>query len=123
MKVKCVKCGKRGSLTMKSTITKGKHYRYFYVEHSEKRRKSWCFIGKELPKEYKRTESKGYTKDTQSDTQTKNPKSLVFQQNGASGGIRTRDPRLTKAEPHRARLPRRVRVYYLGSCFLCFKRS
>ena len=25
----------------------------------------------------------------------------------ASGGIRTRDPRLTKAEPHRARLPRR----------------
>ena len=26
---------------------------------------------------------------------------------GASGGIRTRDPRLTKAEPHRARLPRR----------------
>ena len=31
---------------------------------------------------------------------------ISFRDNEASGGIRTRDPRLTKAEPHRARLPR-----------------
>ena len=29
---------------------------------------------------------------------------------GASGGIWTRDPRLTKAEPHQARLPRHDRA-------------
>jgi hypothetical protein len=31
---------------------------------------------------------------------------LVSKLGGASGGIRTRDPLLTKEEPHRARLPR-----------------
>ena len=41
---------------------------------------------------------------------SKNPLSEPIWQDGASGGIRTRDPRLTKAEPHRARLPRRVPV-------------
>ena len=69
MRVKCVKCGKNGSLTTKTTISKGKRYRYFYVEHSHKGKKSWCYIGKTLPKEYTQTR---YTNDTQTDTQTEN---------------------------------------------------
>ena len=99
MKVKCVKCGKNGSLTMKTTVSKVKgvsySYRYFYVEHSVKGKKSWCFVGKELPKEYAPT-STVYTKHTQKYTQRKKPNLNPVSPKRASGGIRTRDLQLTR---------------------------
>ena len=52
--VKCVKCGAMGTLTLKTSITKGKRYEYFYVQHTdlETYKKKWCYLGKELPSEY-----------------------------------------------------------------------
>jgi hypothetical protein len=82
MKVKCVRCGKNGSLTIKTTITRGRAYRYYYVEHSEKRKKSWCFIGKTLPNECLPT---GYTKDTQKHAQQKRLVSLRSAQKESLG--------------------------------------
>jgi hypothetical protein len=111
MKVKCVKCGKNGSLTMKTTISKGKTYRYFYVEHSEKRKKSWCYIGKELPGEYARA---GYTKDTQ--TKSHFCVTEKTQKRSRSpNSVRNLEPR-AGIEPATAALPRRcpTRLGYRG---------
>ena len=78
MKVVCAKCDKNGSLTTKTTISKAKKYRYFYVEHSKKGKKSWCYIGKQLPKEYTQIR---YTSDTQKDTQTEKPQNALLFRN------------------------------------------
>jgi hypothetical protein len=53
--VKCPKCGKEGSLVLKSTKTGDRTYKYYYVEHSIGKRKSWCYLGKfgKLPMEYR----------------------------------------------------------------------
>jgi hypothetical protein len=48
MKVVCLKCGRNGSLTQKTTVSKGKKYRYFYVEHSTKGKNSWCYVGRNI---------------------------------------------------------------------------
>ena len=56
--VVCIKCGAKGTLTLKTSITKGKRYEYFYVQHTnlENYSKSWCYLGKydKLPAEYKK---------------------------------------------------------------------
>jgi hypothetical protein len=54
--VKCIICGKEGSLVLKPTKTKGKAYEYYYVEHSIGKKKTWCYLGKfeKLPIEYKK---------------------------------------------------------------------
>jgi hypothetical protein len=53
--VPCIKCGKEGSLVLRSTKTKGKSYRYYCIEHSIGKKKTWCYLGKfeNLPIEYK----------------------------------------------------------------------
>ena len=66
------------------TISKGKRYRYFYVEHSRKGKKSWCYIGKQLPKEHTQTR---YTNDTQKDTQTEKPRIGVISQKCIVRGV------------------------------------
>ena len=54
--VECIKCNKTGSLTIKPTKSKGKTYKYYYVEHSIGKKKSWCYLGKfeKLPVKYKK---------------------------------------------------------------------
>ena len=87
MKVICIKCGKNGSLIRKTTISKGKPYKYFYVEHSTKGKNSWCYIGKVLPKEYTQTP---YTNHTQIHTQTelqKNPRIGLLSQKSMVRGV------------------------------------
>ncbi len=75
----CIKCGKKGSLLIKQTKTRGRTYRYWYVEHWDGIKRSWCYIGrdKNLTEEYRKAvESEIYNKiDTttsylQTDTQS-----------------------------------------------------
>jgi hypothetical protein len=51
----CTKCGEQGSLIFRSTKTKGKSYKYYYIEHSIGRKKSWHYLGKfeHLPVAYR----------------------------------------------------------------------
>jgi len=81
--VVCIKCGAKGTLTLKTSITKGKRYEYFYVQHTnlENYSKSWCYLGKydKLPTEYKKLiRREDYTQRNQnihnSYTQLQNPK-------------------------------------------------
>ena len=55
--VVCVKCGKDGSLVQKPTKSKGYSYIYWYIEHwnAEEQKRYWCYLGKQLPKEYEKT--------------------------------------------------------------------
>lgn len=57
LSVKCVKCGRVGSLTVKKTKTRDKYYQYYYTQHylKENNKIEWCYIGSydKLPEEYK----------------------------------------------------------------------
>lgn len=54
--VKCTKCDLDGSLTVKQTKSKGKTYRYYYVEHHIGDKIKWCYLGKyeALPVPYRK---------------------------------------------------------------------
>ena len=67
VRVKCIKCGLEGSLTMKQTTSKGIMYEYWYIEHHLGNKIKWCYLGKfdKLPEDYK----KSIHGDTQKDTQ------------------------------------------------------
>jgi hypothetical protein len=73
--VVCVKCGKDGSLVQKPTKSKGYSYAYWYIEHWDGSKRSWCYIGKgeDLPKEYEEAlrleTAKPQSNCTQTDTQ------------------------------------------------------
>ena len=96
MKIKCV-CGAEGFLQERGHSFRVQHYRGF------KNRKR-VYEYHPLPS--------GYFQLMEVNDGSKKPLSEPICRNGASGGIRTRDPRLTKAEPHRARLPRLICIYY-----------
>ena len=90
MQVTCIKCNNTGILTKKPTVSKGIKYEYWYVQHvsfKEGRRKTkWCYIGKELPKEYQELIHKehSYTQsDTQTSTNLEKPKSSSFYRNSS----------------------------------------
>ncbi|MBO3757964.1 MAG: hypothetical protein JTT14_02515, partial [Candidatus Brockarchaeota archaeon] len=74
MQVKCVRCQKNGTLTLRQTNSKGITYHYYYVQHVEfiegKRKTTWCYVGKEqdLPEEYKKLIHKKEDCDTQTYT-------------------------------------------------------
>ena len=53
--VTCIKCNKKGSLMIKTTKSKGYSYEYWYVEHWDGTKRSWCYIGKynDIPESYK----------------------------------------------------------------------
>lgn len=57
MKVKCIKCGRKGTLGIKKTVSKGNVYRYYYLQHydPESKKRTWCYLGKysSLPDSYK----------------------------------------------------------------------
>ena len=86
MKVVCIKCGRNGSLTKKTTISKGKKYRYFYVEHSVEGKNVWHYIGKYLPEAYTKNP---YTNHTQTNEEVihkqKNPFHASFQKSLVRG--------------------------------------
>ena len=67
VKIQCPKCDREGSLTTKKTISKGRIYRYWYIEHHIGNKIKWCYLGKykKLPEELKKL----IHKDTQTDTQ------------------------------------------------------
>ena len=73
--VTCIKCNKKGSLVTKQTKSKGYSYAYWYVEHWNGSKRSWCYIGKDedLPKEYEEAlmleTRKPQDNRTQTDTQ------------------------------------------------------
>ena len=66
-RIKCIKCGRIGNLTIKKTKTRGVTYQYYYVQHyiKETNKIEWCYLGSlnKLPEEYKRTlqEDRNYT--------------------------------------------------------------
>jgi len=57
LNVKCIKCGRRGNLTIKKTKTRTKYYQYYYVQHYRKENDKieWCYLGSydRLPEKYK----------------------------------------------------------------------
>jgi len=77
--VTCIKCNRKGSLTVKQTKSKGITYEYWYVEHHIGNKIKWCYLGKyeKLPDEYKKL----IHKNTQTDTQNKEPKISLKSQN------------------------------------------
>ena len=85
--VTCIKCNKKGSLVIKPTKSKGYTYKYWYVEHWDGTKRSWCYIGKDedLPAEYKeilKSETNPTTANyTQTDTQN------MHKQNKAQQGL------------------------------------
>jgi len=50
MRVKCPKCGMEGTLTKRLTISDGKRYFYYYVQHVQtvegKTKRTWHYYGK-----------------------------------------------------------------------------
>ncbi len=92
MKVACVKCRAHGSLTTKMTVSHGLIYRYYHVEHSNKGKKSWCYIGKKIPEECTQTR---YRNDTQKDTHTRTPEVACLNERSLG---RASIPRLTVYE-------------------------
>ena len=60
-----MKCGNVGYLIAKQTVSKCIRYRYWYVKHPAGKKIKWCYIGKDLPKEYGHL-SKGTQIGTQS---------------------------------------------------------
>jgi hypothetical protein len=102
MKVQCIKCGRNGSLTTKTTITKGRSYRYFYVQHSVKGKKSWCFIGKMLPAEYTQMIHKPMLEDTQIETPVLSPISKIKARGVGFEPTRPFDHRLSRPAPYQA---------------------
>ena len=56
-RVKCIKCGEIGNLTIKKTKSHGTTYEYYYVQHyiKETDKIRWCYLGRyeTLPTEYK----------------------------------------------------------------------
>ena len=104
VRVTCIKCGREGSLIRKQTISKGKLYEYWYVEHHIGNKIKWCYLGKidKLPEEYKRL----IHKDTQPDIQNAqnlNNKELSFKSRSSQeyfvclGGLARLGHRLGKA--------------------------
>jgi len=65
--VTCIKCNKKGSLVKKPTKSKGYSYEYWYVEHWDGTKRSWCYIGKseDLPNSYKEMLKSETSKNTQ----------------------------------------------------------
>ena len=91
---KCPKCGKKGTLTLRLTISKGIRYRYYYVQHvlhNEKRKTKWCYLGKykDLPDDIRELipkESSYTQKYTQTTGESENPKSS-FNSRIVAGGV------------------------------------
>ena len=58
-RVKCIKCGRIGNLTIKKTKSHGITYEYYYVQHymKESDKIEWCYLGRyeSLPEDYKGT--------------------------------------------------------------------
>jgi hypothetical protein len=84
-RIKCIKCGKIGNLTIKKTKNHGTTYEYYYVQHYIKETKKirWCYSGryKTLPTEYKETlqKDKATHNNTQQYTQNNsNTENLKF---------------------------------------------
>jgi hypothetical protein len=75
-------------LTMKTTKSKGKTYRYYYVQHYLKgNRTRWCYLGSynDLPEEYRELISgdPNTQTNTQNITQTNSPDLNSFSENRA----------------------------------------
>jgi hypothetical protein len=85
-RIKCIKCGRIGNLTIKKTKTRGVTYQYYYVQHyiKETDKIEWCYLGplNKLPEEYRKTlqEDSNYTQYTQHYTQTENPRIILKSQ-------------------------------------------
>lgn len=77
-RVKCIKCGRVGNLTIKKTKSHGTEYEYYYVRHylNESDEIEWCYLGSYelLPKDYreKLQKDKPIHNNTQNYTQTEN---------------------------------------------------
>ena len=78
--VSCLKCNREGSLLIKQTKSKGKTYRYYYIEHHIGNKIKWCYLGKYevLPDEYKKLIHKDTQTDTQNNIRSENPSSSLF---------------------------------------------
>ena len=78
-RVKCIKCGRIGNLTIKKTKSHGTTYEYYYVQHymKESNKIEWCYLGsyESLPEDYRETlqKDKPIHNNTQNYTQTENP--------------------------------------------------
>ncbi len=91
--VVCIKCNKKGTLSKKTTITKGKRYVYYYVQHTDLStyKKKWCYIGKELPEEYQAimTKEESYTQNIHKE----NKLNLAVKSNSPGGLAVEQQPR------------------------------
>lgn len=80
MRVKCPKCGMEGTLTKRLTISDGKRYFYYYVQHVQtvegKTKRIWHYYGKLEDTIHKNIESY-----TQSNNKDKNLNSGSNEQN------------------------------------------
>jgi len=85
MQVKCAKCGKLGTLTLKSSYTRGVKRQYYYIQHTDLKtyKKNWCYLGKfsQLPSEYQalihnkeEVIHNTHTQKSKNYTQSNNPK-------------------------------------------------
>ena len=86
-RVKCMKCGRIGNLTIKKTKTRGVTYEYYYIQHyiKETDKIEWCYLGpyEKLSEEYKKTlqEESKYTQHyTQNVRESDKPKSFFSNQ-------------------------------------------
>ena len=77
----CIKCGKKGSPMIKQTVSKGITYRYYYVKHLEGNKIRWCYVGKELPKEYQTLVHKSTQTGTRKTEKPKKPKIRLIAEN------------------------------------------
>ena len=86
-RVKCIKCGRIGNLTIKKTKSHGTTYEYYYVQHyiKETNKIEWCYLGRydNLAEEYKEKlqdihKKPDYTQTyTQMTSKQENPKSSI----------------------------------------------
>ena len=89
MQMTCPRCGKKGTLTLRLTISKGIRYHYYYVQHvfyDNKRKTKWCYLGKyknlsnEVKEQMKKEDS--YTQMyTQTTEKSENPRSILINEN------------------------------------------
>jgi len=86
--VKCIKCGKLGTLSLKTSITKGVKRKYYYVQHTdlESYKKSWCYLGsyEKLPTEYQNLIHNNYTQQKEVIHNSENPKTNTNSEKNSS---------------------------------------
>ena len=112
MQVQCIKCKKKGTLSKNQYRRGDRKYEYYCIQHVIAGKRTWCYIGKTLPDEYKmrliQKESLSTTYTQPTTTQEK-PNSNVFHENHAklkwTGWDLNPRPPECKSGIHTAELP------------------